>query len=289
MRVLVTGASGQVGRELVAELEARAATRRHGAGLEVTPIGHRELDLAQRASVLEVLTTLQPDVVFNLAAYTAVDDCESHRDQAFAVNALGVRYLSEGARLCGAHLCHVSTDYVFDGRATRPYLEWDRPNPLSVYGRSKLGGERELDPSATVVRTSWVCGRFGPNMVATILRLAASRSPLAFVGDQIGSPTVVADLVPVLADLGLHRRAGIFHVTNSGVASWYDFARHVVASVGGDPNRVTSITTDELDPPRPAPRPANSVLDNAVLRLEGGRMLPDWHDSVAELATQLQG
>ncbi len=171
MKVLVTGASGQVGAEIE---ELLRGTRQN----ELLALNHSELDIADRERVLQVTGEWEPDVIINAAAYTAVDACEDHVDQAFAVNALGPRHLAEGARLVGSHLVHISTDYVFDGTSASPYLEWDPPNPLSVYGRSKLAGEHEvlsLLPGAAVVRSSWICGRFGHNMVKTILRLAAER------------------------------------------------------------------------------------------------------------------
>ena len=181
----------------------------------------------------------------------------------------------------------MSTDYVFDGRSPVPYVEWDETNPLSVYGRSKLGGERELDPAATIVRTSWVCGRAGSNMVKTVLRLASGEGPLRFVDDQIGSPTVAADLAEVLVELALARRRGIFHVTNSEATSWFGFVRAVVEFAGGDVARVEAIGTADLDPPRPAPRPANSVLDNLALRLEGHPPLRPWQDATRALVAEL--
>ena len=200
-----------------------------------------------------------------------------------AINALGTRHVAEAARRVGAHVVYVSTDYVFDGTSPRPYVEWDPPNPMSVYGASKLGGEHELDPGSTVVRTSWVCGAHGANMVRTVLRLAGQPGPLRFVDDQRGSPTFTADLAGALAVLGTERLPGIFHVTNPGVTSWYGFARAVLEAAGHDPTRVEPIATAELDPPRPAPRPANSALDNAALRLMGMALLPDWRDGLERL------
>ncbi|HLI15044.1 MAG TPA: dTDP-4-dehydrorhamnose reductase [Acidimicrobiales bacterium] len=287
MRVLVTGAGGQLGREVVAELARRAAARRRGPALEVVAPTRAELDVAQRSAVLAAIVTLEPDVIVHAAAFTAVDRCEQEVERALAVNALGTRHVAEAARLVGAHVCYVSTDYVFDGTKPTPYDEWDEPNPLSVYGRSKLGGERGLDPSATVVRTAWVCSAHGTNMVRTLLRLAADEGELRFVDDQRGSPTVAADLAPKLVDLALERRPGVFHVTNQGETTWYGFARAVLGFLGADPGRVVPISTAELVPPRPAPRPANSVLDNAALRLAGDGLLPHWEESTRRLVAAL--
>ena len=250
---------------------------------DVIAADHARLDVADRGAVLGVVEGVRPHVVVHAAAWTAVDACEGDPDRALAVNALGTRHVAEAARRFGAHVVYVSTDYVFDGTSTRPYVEWDQTNPMSVYGRSKLGGELELDPGSTVVRTSWVCGAHGANMVRTVLRLAAQPGPLRFVDDQRGSPTFTADLAGVLAVLATDRLPGTFHVTNSGVTSWYGFAREVLAGAGHDPDRVEPIATAELDPPRPAPRPANSVLDNAALRLMGMAPLPDWRDALARL------
>ncbi len=284
MRVLVPGAGGQVGTELVEELRRRAAMVRRGGGLEVVAADRARLDVTDRDAVLGVLTTHEPEVVIHSPAVTAVADCERDPGRADAVNALGTRHLAEGARLVGAHLLYVSTDYVFDGTSARPYTEWDLPNPRSVYGASKLGGERELGPEATIVRTSWVCGRHGANIVKTALRLlSTSDGPLRFVADQQGSPTIAGDLAGVLCDLALERRPGLFHVTNSGATSWYGFVRAVAAFAGYDASRVEPITTAELDPPRPAPRPAYSVLENAALALSGLAAPGPWEEATEAL------
>jgi dTDP-4-dehydrorhamnose reductase len=293
MRVLVTGAGGQVGRDLVTVLEggiADGGTRRSllaaggvGASIEVVAADHGALAVEDREAVLNVVAGLRPSVVFHLAAMTAVDECESEVDRAFAVNALGTRHVAEACRRWDAHLVYVSTDYVFDGTAAQPYREWDATGPLSVYGRSKLAGEHECGEGATIVRASWVCGAHGANMVKTVLRLASGSAPLYFVDDQRGSPTFTADLAPALATLGLDRRPGVHHVTNQGETTWYGFARAVVAGSGGDPDRVRPVRTADLDPPRRALRPANSVLDNAVLRLAGLPVLPPWEDGLDRL------
>ncbi|HSB85021.1 MAG TPA: sugar nucleotide-binding protein, partial [Ilumatobacteraceae bacterium] len=211
-------------------------------------------------------------------------------DKAFALNALAVRALVEGCSHVGARLVQISTDYVFDGTLDRPYNEWDVTAPRSVYGASKLAGEREasvLGSAALVVRTSWVCGRNGSNMVKTIMTLARERPELTFVDDQIGHPTFTSDLAPMIRRLAVERRSGIHHVTNQGAVSWYEFAREVVAAMGKDPGIVRAISTVELQPPRPAPRPANSVLDNAVLRLSGVPLLRDFREPLAETVRAL--
>lgn len=287
MRVVVTGAGGQVGSEVVAELEARAAARVRGPAFEVLAATRERLDVSDRDAVLAAVGGAEPDVVVHLAAWTAVDACEGDPDRAFAVNALGTRHVAEAARRAGAHLCYLSTDYVFDGRSPRPYVEWDALAPVSVYGRSKAAGEQECDPTATVIRTSWICGRHGANMVKTVIRLAGGEGSLRFVEDQRGCPTEAGDLAGRVVELALERRPGVYHVTNQGEASWYDLARAVVGWVGGDPARVLPIRTEELDPPRAAVRPANSVLDNAAMRLAGMPLLPDWRESFERLVHEL--
>jgi dTDP-4-dehydrorhamnose reductase len=204
------------------------------------------------------------------------------------VNSLGTRNVAEGARQVGAWLCYLSTDYVFDGTKPEPYLEWDTPNPVSVYGRSKLGGEREIGRDATIVRTSWVCGLHGNNMVKTILRLAQEREKLTFVDDQCGQPSFADDLAPMIRRLVVDRRPGIFHVTNQGAVSWFEFARTVLEVADLDPGRVRPIATADLEPPRPAPRPANSVLDNAALRLAALPLLPHYREPLERLVRELQ-
>jgi dTDP-4-dehydrorhamnose reductase len=308
LRVLVTGGNGQLGRDLRVVLagavpaggEHRSPHVGHGVlpsvaegTFEVLSTDIDTLDVVDRTAVREAVDTFRPDIVLHGGAYTAVDACESDPDTAFAVNALGTRHLAEAAVDVGAHLVYVSTDYVFDGTLERPYVEWDRPNPRSVYGRSKLGGEMEVHviagASATVVRTAWVSGAHGSNMVKTVLRLAAAapEGPLRFVDDQHGCPTFTADLARAVVRLALDRRPGTFHVTNQGETTWCGFAKATLAAAGLDPRLVVPIATSELDPPRPAPRPANSRLDNAVLRLSGLPTLPPWTESLGRLVTAL--
>jgi dTDP-4-dehydrorhamnose reductase len=248
---------------------------------------HASLPVEHRSVVLDAVERVRPDVIVHAAAYTAVDQCEADPDRAFRINALGTRNVAEAARRSGAHLLYVSTDYVFDGTSPRPYLEWDEPHPRSVYGRSKLAGEHECPDGATIVRTSWVCGVHGSNVVKTALRLAGGEGPLRFVDDQHGSPTFSADLAAAVVTLATDRVPGIFHVTNRGATTWFGFVRAVLALAGHDPARVEAVTTGELQPPRPAPRPAHSVLDNAALRLAGYPDLPDWQDGLARLLAAL--
>ncbi len=284
MRVLITGAGGQLGLDLAQTCEA--------AGDEVHAADRQHLDVCSRSDVLGAVTSLNPDVVVNCAAWTAVDECEGDPDRALAVNGTSVRWLAEACRRTGSHLVQLSTDYVFDGTLDRPYHEWDATNPQSAYGISKLAGEREalaLGAAATVVRTSWVCGAHGSNMVKTVLRLASEHPRLSFVSDQVGHPTFTQDLAVVLRRIALDRLSGVVHATNQGAVSWYEFAREVVAAAGRDPAMVNAITTAELQPTRPAPRPANSILDNRVLSAAGYPPLRDFREPLAEtVATLLQ-
>ncbi len=279
MRVLVTGAAGQLGRELT----------RHCArvGDDVVALERAQLDVGDPGAVSQAFATHRPEVVLNAAAWTAVDACESNPARAFRDNADAVRWLRDACDATGAHLVQLSTDYVFDGTLDRPYREDDEPNPLSVYGASKLAGELAAGHAATIVRTSWVCGAVGGNMVKTILRMLSSGAPLAFVTDQRGCPTFTADLAGPVRELARQRRAGVFHVTNQRAVSWFEFAQEVVEAAGGDVSAVRPITAADLDPPRPAPRPANSVLDNAVARMAGLPAMRDYREPLAELLHRL--
>jgi len=288
VRLLVTGAGGQLGHDVVL-----AAT---AAGDEVAGADHATLDVTDRDAVLGAITSWRPDAVVHCAAWTAVDACEGDPGRAFAANALAVRWVAEACDRAGAHLVHLSTDYVFDGTLARPYHEWDPTAPASVYGASKLAGEREalaLGARAAVVRTSWVCGEHGANVVATVLRLApgcdGKAGALAFVEDQRGHPTFTADLAPLLRRVALDRRSGVVHATNQGAVSWYEFVGDVLAAAGHDRALVRAISSAELDPPRPATRPANSVLDNTVLRAAGIPLLRDYREPLAELVARLVG
>jgi dTDP-4-dehydrorhamnose reductase len=285
VKVLVTGAAGQVGREVVEVFER--------AGHDVTGFDHAALDVSDRDAVLGAVIAVQPQLIVHPAAWTAVDACEADPDRAFRTNALAVRHVAEAAGMVGAHVTSVSTDYVFDGTKPAPYLEWDRPNPQSVYGRSKLGGELELlgaGAGHTLVRTSWVCGRYGGNMVKTVLRLVGEdpHRELAFVDDQRGHPTFADDLAAMIMRLSVERRPGVFHVTNQGAVSWFEFVQAIVEAAGLSPQQVRPISTADLDPPRPAPRPANSVLENAALHWSGLALLPHFSDPLARLVRHLR-
>ncbi len=280
MRIFVTGSKGQLGTELMALLEPS----RH----QVVGVDLDTCDVSDRDQALGAITSFDPDLIFHAAAMTAVDVCEAEVDAAFTANALATRFVADAARRTEAHVVYVSTDYVFDGTKTSPYVEWDIPNPESVYGLSKLGGESEIDPGWTVCRTSWVCGYHGNNMVKTVLRVAREHDELSFVDDQIGHPTFAGDLARMMAKLGTERVPGIHHVTNQGAVSWYEFVREILSASGQDPDRVKPISTADLNPPRPAKRPANSVLENFALRQSGFDLLPDFREPLARVVARLQ-
>ena len=280
---LVTGAAGQLGRDVV--VAAESAERR------VVGLDRAGLDLGDAAAIERVVASIRPRAVINCAAYTAVDACETNEEQAHLVNEGGVRNLAVACEAVGAHLVHVSTDYVFDGTLDRPYNEDDLPNPQSVYGRSKLAGEVAaidvLGDDVTIVRTSWVCGEHGNNMVKLVRRLALADAPMAFVDDQRGCPTFTADLAPALVQLAEERAGGVYHLTNAGAVSWYDFVADILEASGHDRSMVSPISTEDLDPPRPAPRPTNSELENARWAATGHAALRDYRAPLAELVRRL--
>ena len=280
MRLLVTGAAGQLGHDLVAFAREE--------GDEVIAFDPSQLDVGDPTEVRDRVAAAAPDIVVNCAAWTAVDACESDPVRAERDNASAVGFLRDACEVIGAHLVQISTDYVFDGTLDRPYVETDEPNPRSVYGVSKLAGEREAGPVATIIRTSWVCGEAGGNMVKTVLRLLGDHDTLSFVDDQLGCPTFTADLAMMVHRLAQDRPSGVFHVTNQGAVSWYEFVRDITAAAGEDPDRILPISTADLQPPRPAPRPANSVLDNAALRAAGIPLLRDYREPLAELVAALR-
>ena len=280
VKVLITGSAGQLGTDLVASAKR--------SGLEVVATSHSDLDITDRDQVARKFAQVTPAVVVHAAAWTAVDACESDPQKAIRINGDGTANVVNAARQVGARVIYISTDYVFDGTKSTPYIESDLPNPQSVYGASKLAGEQAVDLSLdAVVRISWVCGEHGNNMVKTILRLASTSPTLTFVDDQIGSPTFTSDAAPVLIDFATQSRAGIWHVTNQGATSWFGFAQDVLRAAELDPNRVKPIATADLRPQRPAKRPANSVLENAQMRQANMTLLDDYHTPLQRLVDRL--
>ena len=253
------------------------------AGRDVTALTRADLDIVDAEATLEAVAG--HDIVFNAAAYTRVDDAEGHESEATDINAVGAGNLAAAARAAGAVLVQFSTDYVFDGRATAPYSEETPVNPVSAYGRSKALGERaalDENPWRTIIlRTAWLYGAHGPNFAATMLRLAGERDTVDVVTDQIGQPTWTLDLARqsiALVDSGVV--AGVYHATNSGEASWFDFARAVFEGAGLDPDRVKP--TESTQFVRPAPRPAYSVLGHDAWSASGLQPMRHWREALDE-------
>lgn len=274
MKVLVTGAAGMLGRDIVAEFQRR--------GHDVIPLDRARLDIADLRAVREAIGSLKPDLVVNSAAYTDVDRAESEPDVAMAVNGLGPRNLALACEAQGAALMHISTDYVFDGEKAGPYEIWDLPNPINVYGKTKLWGEnyvRSLIHRYYIVRTSWLFGAGGRNFISTILHKMRLGHAIRVVSDQVGCPTYTRDLAGACADLAYSGCYGIYHVTNQGATSWEGLAVHVLRACGSD-LKVDPITSNELK--RPARRPRNSQLDPAPLKATVGYLPRSWQDAVYE-------
>ena len=251
-------------------------------GADVIGLSRKELDVTDEVAIAAALADCRPDVVVNCAAWTAVDDAEAHEDEALAVNGTAAAHAA-GSAAPGCRLVHLSTDYVFAGDATAPYAEHDVPGPRTAYGRTKLAGEqavRGLLPQAgTVVRTAWLYGAHGPNFVRTMIRLEHERPAVDVVADQRGQPTWTADVArQVIALAGSGAPAGVYHATSSGVATWFDLAREVFMLLGADPDRVRATTTDAF--PRPAPRPAYSVLGHDAWASAGLQPIGDWRLSL---------
>jgi dTDP-4-dehydrorhamnose reductase len=275
-KILVTGANGQVGAELAAQMRVLG---------DVTAVDRTTLDLADPDAIVAAVRALKPDLIVNAAAYTAVDRAETERDLAYAVNATAPGILAAEAKRLSAVLIHYSTDYVFDGAARTPYAEEAAVAPLGVYGASKLAGEQAVAAAgahALTLRTSWVYGLRGSNFLLTVRRLAATRDELRIVADQTGVPNWCRELAVATARIvarglpALAGRAGLYHLSSTGQATWFDFARAIVGDVPVP--RVVPITTDEY--PLPARRPAYGVLATAKFERTFGFSLPPWRDAL---------
>jgi dTDP-4-dehydrorhamnose reductase len=278
MRVLVFGAAGQVGSELVRQARA--------AGAEVIGLTREGVEISDAGAVRQAVSEARADVVFNAMAYTAVDRAESEPELAMAVNGTAPGVLAAAAAEAGSKFVHYSTDYVFDGRASSPIPEGATPAPLGVYGRSKLAGEeaaRAVGGAVYVVRTAWLYGN-GANFIRTVLRVTRETGQMRVVDDQRGSPTWARDLAGAALRLVDIAPAGTYHLTNAGECTWYELARTVVAIAGIDA-RVEPTTTAHY--PTPAARPAYSVLDNRRWREAGEPPLRPWQEAVTEFLAEL--
>lgn len=278
-KILVTGYGGQIGSEVVERADE------HGYG--VIAISHKELDIANEASVTELIHIHEPTHIIHCAAWTDVDGCERNQIKAERINADGTRYIVRAAADVGAHVTYISTDYVFNGKKDSPYEEYDSPSPISTYGLTKLQGETCMRPTDAVIRVSSVCGKFGKkNILKTILRVAKESSELSFVDDQFSSPTFADDASWRILELATNNSTGIWHVTNQGATSWYDFAKNVINFAGIDVpiKPIKSVTVQNQ---RPARRPLNSVLQNKRMEDEGMKLLDHHLVPMERLVSQL--
>jgi dTDP-4-dehydrorhamnose reductase len=278
MKLLIIGCNGQLGRDMM-----RAGSNRN---FDTRGVDFPAVDITNAQSIRDAVSHALPDVIINCAAHTAVDACEKDAEKAYAINCDGVRHLANAAKQVGARCVHISTDYVFDGTKKGPYVETDAPHPISVYGKSKLAGEQELIKTYDryfIVRIAWLYGTRGNNFLKTIRSLAeksaATGEPLKVVNDQIGTPTYTMHVCKQILSLINTDRFGLFHSTNEGQCSWYDFAKAIVSAYGLLA-RVVPCTTEEF--PRPAPRPANSVLENERLKKLGLNIMPQWEEGLEE-------
>jgi dTDP-4-dehydrorhamnose reductase len=269
-RWLVTGSAGMLGRDLMACLSGRQAT--------VLGLRRAELDVTDARRVLAVIRDYNPDIVVNCAGWTAVDAAETDEASARAANGAGAGNIASACAETGALMAHISTDYVFDGLAREPYAEDADPAPSTAYGRSKLAGERAvralLPDRALIVRTSWLYGGQGPSFVHTMIGLAATSRAVDVVADQRGQPTWTLDVADQVVALAVAGRLGVYHATSSGDATWFELAREVFALAGADPDRVRPVSSEAF--PRPAPRPAYSVLGHDRHRAIGLPPIGDW-------------
>lgn len=270
----MTGCNGQLGRAINLVLQGNSE-------LEFVNTDVGELDITNIDQVMELARDVKPYAIINCAAHTAVDACETDVDNAYRINALGPRNLSIAATETGAKIVHISTDYVFDGRGTKPYIEFDTPNPQGVYGATKLQGENMVKQFADrffIFRTAWLYGD-GKNFVKTMLRLSETNDEVRVVADQVGSPTSTKELAGAIAHLLFTENYGLFHATCEGDCSWADFTEEIFRLAGRD-TKVKHITSAEFG--AKAPRPAYSILENYMLKLTTDYRFADWHDAIAE-------
>ena len=289
-KILVTGCNGQLGR----------AIRKEYAGSDVEFVntdvtegeGVKALDITDVDAVLKMVEETKPEVIINCAAHTNVDACETQWDLAYKINAIGPRNLSIAASKAGAKMIHVSTDYVFEGNGTRPYTEFDEPNPVSAYGKTKLEGENFVKAFADkyfILRTAWLYGE-GKNFVKTMLRLAETHDEVSVVSDQLGSPTSAVELAKMIHYLEGTENYGTFHATCEGDTNWADFAEAIFKRAGKNVkvNHVTSKQYKEMNPAS-ANRPAYSILEDYMIKLTSDFVMADWQDALDVYMKELLG
>ena len=273
MRVLVTGVKGQLGYDVVKDLEKR--------GHQPIGVNRDEMDLMDNEAIRTFIMNLKPEAIIHCAAYTAVDKAEEEVETCYQINAESVKVISECAKELDVKLIYISTDYVFDGTKEGEYVETDLPNPINVYGASKLKGEQYVQTLLEkyyIVRISWVFGVNGNNFIKTMRRLGSERDELNIINDQVGSPTYTADLAPLLVDMMETDKYGIYHATNEETCSWYEFANEIFKQSGIEV-KTNPITTDQY--PTAAKRPMNSRMSKAKLKANGFNLLPTWQEALA--------
>jgi dTDP-4-dehydrorhamnose reductase len=281
MKIVVTGASGQLGKDIV--------THFLSLGHEVHGFSSKEMDITDLEKVRDQLVRVRPTLIVHSAAFTQVDLAEQEVDKAFLVNGVGSRNVAMIASEIKARLAYISTDYVFDGLAHSPYNEYDLTNPQSVYGKSKLAGENYIRQWVTehyILRTSWVFGVNGNNFVKTMLKLGVEHNQINVVHDQVGSPTYTRDLAAFIAEVTSTEYFGTYHVSNSGICSWYEFAKAIFEVSDNNRIQVNPITTSEF--PRPAPRPPYSVMDHMGIRMNGLQELRHWKEALHAFMKEYQ-
>ncbi|WP_394138003.1 dTDP-4-dehydrorhamnose reductase [Cytobacillus oceanisediminis] len=272
MDILITGGEGQLGKELKKKLSECHSVHSLGKG---------ELEITNKEQADFVISNIKPHIIIHAAAFTAVDKCEKEMKKAYEVNSIGTGYIAQAGKKVNSKIFYISTDYVFDGTKRFPYCEKDNPIPISVYGMSKWLGEKLVltYSDATVIRTSWLYGHYGKNFVKTMLDLGNRNKIIKVVNDQTGSPTYVNDLTDTIIQL-LEKKSGIYHVSNSGSCTWYEFAKAIFEKAGYDPKRIFPVSTKEYG--AHAKRPCYSVLDNQALLKEGIKPLRNWNEALVE-------
>ncbi len=285
MRVLVTGSAGQLGQDLVLLLQKQ--------GYEVLGCDRQEMDITDLDQCIEIISGFRPDAVFHCAAHTAVDAAETDIDAAYVINATGSRNVALAAERAGAKLVYISTDYVFDGMGTQPYHEYDNTDPKSIYGKSKRAGEilvQSLSSKFFIVRTSWVYGKYGNNFVKTMLKLGREKPLLQVVNDQTGSPTYTVDLANFLLELIQTEKYGVYHASNSGFCTWYEFTQAIFEEA----EDILGLKfTAKLEPcgteqfPRPAPRPRYSVMEHLSIRTNEFEDIRHWREGLREFLYEI--
>lgn len=281
MRVLVTGAKGQLGTDLMNELKKR--------GLEGIGVDVEEMDITDAAICKSVISQSKADAVIHCAAYTAVDAAEDDVERCRRINGEGTRNVAAACRDAGVKMMYISTDYVFDGEGTRPWEPDDQRNPLNVYGLTKCEGElavEELLDQYFTVRIAWVFGVAGKNFIKTMLRLGKERGAVSVVDDQVGSPTYTYDLARLLVDMIQTDKYGRYHATNEGLCSWYEFAKEIFHQAGMDDVKVTPVSSDQF--PAKAKRPANSRMSKAKLTENGFELMPTWQDALSRFLKEIE-